>query len=198
MRLTLCVMVFAFVAVIAAACFSVGGKNASPSANCLGPKETLDGELLIGDCTMYDEKSNTVQFSDFRGEYLFVNFWASWCPYCQKEMPAMEQVWLERKSGTFQMLAVSLPMRGETEEAAKDFFFTQHDFTYHFAFDRDGKMSALYDVRSIPMSYLVDRDGVVQAVIIGSRTWTSPGCQNLFDAVMADEELTRGLIRGCR
>lgn len=186
------------VAVIAGALWWFGGKDASPTEACPGPYADAQGNKFLGNCTVYDENGRAVQFKSFRGKHLFINFWASWCPPCRQEMPAMEELWHERKEQNFAMLAVSLPWRGETEEKAKNFFFTEYGFTYRFAFDRDDAVTTAYGVPNIPATLLVSPDGTIAVFVSGARHWDTATCRKLLDAWMAGLEITRGLLNGCR
>jgi peroxiredoxin len=94
-----------------------------------------------------------------------VNFWATWCPPCRKEMPDLEKLYEELKDKGFVILAIS------DEEADKvKPFVTERNVTYPILLDPGRKVNDLFQVEGIPKSFVYDRDGKLVAESIDMRT----------------------------
>lgn len=105
-----------------------------------------------------------------RGGWVLLNFWATWCGPCREEMPSMER--LSRNFGNqgFTILAVN-----QRESAAQvNSFMRQHGLNFTVPLDSDGKVSNLYRVYGIPVTYLIDGNGQAVGMKSGSRDWASP------------------------
>ncbi len=111
--------------------------------------ETLDGQMLT--------------LSDFRGQAVLVSFWATWCPSCQLEMPAIQGVYDQYRDQGFIVLAVNL-QEGDAQLSA---FAGQRGLTFPILMDRDGQVFARYRVKALPSSFFVDRAGVIREVTVG-------------------------------
>jgi peroxiredoxin len=111
--------------------------------------ETLDGQ--------------TMTLSDLPGQVVLINFWATWCPPCRAEMPAIQQVHEQYSDQGFVVLAVNLQER----DAQVTAFIDQMELTFPVLMDRDGDVANRYLVRSIPTTFFVDRSGVIQDVVVG-------------------------------
>lgn len=105
-----------------------------------------------------------VQLGDFRGQVVLLNFWATWCPPCQAEMPDLDA--LHRQYGQergFTVLGVDVEESPATVEA----FLRTRSFAFPILLDTDGQVSNdTYTVRSLPMSIIIDRQGNIRD------TWT--------------------------
>ena len=100
---------------------------------------------------------------DLRGQVVLINFWATWCPPCRAEMPAIQQAYAEYRERGFVVLAVN-----QREDAtAITPFLEQHGLTFPILIDRDGQASATYQASALPSSFFVDRRGVIRAVYHG-------------------------------
>ncbi len=99
-----------------------------------------------------------VRLSDLRGKPVFVNFWATWCPFCVEEMPDMQKVYDERKQDGLVILAVN---RAESENVIKKFLDTGLDgkIKYIILLDRSDDVARAYIPFGMPVSYFIDRDG---------------------------------------
>ncbi|GAB6098456.1 redoxin domain-containing protein [Halanaerocella petrolearia] len=100
-----------------------------------------------------------VALSDFRGKYVLVNFWATWCPPCRAEMPDLNQFYLENKDD-FVVLGVNL---AESKNKVKE-FITDGGYQYPIVLDKSRVVGSEYQVTAIPTSYFIDRQGRVQYV----------------------------------
>jgi cytochrome c biogenesis protein CcmG/thiol:disulfide interchange protein DsbE len=101
--------------------------------------------------------------SDYRGKVVLVNFWASWCGPCTKELPTLEaaQKRMERGGGT----VLGINIRDNTEDAMR--FVRRFDLTFPSLRDGSGDETDKWGVTGYPESYLLDRDGRVVAHSIG-------------------------------
>ena len=95
------------------------------------------------------------RLSDQRGKVVVLNFWASWCPPCRKEMPAFEKVWREFKEQGVVFVGVAV---SDTEEDARD-FADKIGITYPLGLDTTGGMSRAYRVLALPTTVFIDSQG---------------------------------------
>jgi len=138
----------------APAAATTGGQIPSPREGFLAPDFTL--ELLGG---------GQVTLSDLRGKAVVINLWASWCPPCRAEMPAIQRVYESSSGRGLEVLAVNTTYQ-DSERAALE--FTQElGLTFPVPLDRSGTVSRSYQLRALPSTFFVDRDGIIRKVIIG-------------------------------
>jgi len=125
---------------------------------------------------MMDAKS--VNLQDYRGRFVLLNFWATWCSPCLKEMPDLENAYNEMGQEKLVVLAVGM---GESVEKIKA-FFNKYGFTFPLLADNRMKITKLYGVKNIPVTYLIDPDGVVLGRALGVRDWASPDLLAFIDS----------------
>jgi cytochrome c biogenesis protein CcmG/thiol:disulfide interchange protein DsbE len=106
----------------------------------------------------------------YRDRVVLVNLWASWCPPCVAEMPALERLHRKLKAEGLIVLGVSV----DKEEADTRKVVSASGLTFAIARDPEGVMSNAYRATGYPESYLVDRRGVVRDIFIGPADWDSP------------------------
>jgi peroxiredoxin len=116
---------------------------------------------------------------DHRGKPLLINFWATWCPPCLEEMPALERLWRQHKDGGFVLLAVSL----DTDPELVGPFLARHDLTFPVALDPKFEVANLYGVRALPATFVVDRLGNLTALALGPRTWDNDAAHSLVEVL---------------
>ena len=125
-----------------------------------------------------DGKSRAL--SSYRGQVVFLNFWATWCPPCRAEMPSMQILQDRYKVDDLTVLAVVL----QEPRAAVEKFVAEYELTFAIPLDTDGRVAAMYGIRSIPTTYIIGRDGTVIAGAIGGRDWASDEAFEFFDAIV--------------
>jgi peroxiredoxin len=101
----------------------------------------------------------------FHGKVLYVDFWASWCPPCAKSFPFMNDLDRDLKDKGLQILGVNLD---QVPEDAKT-FLAKYPANFTVVSDADEKCARDFDVKAMPSSYLVDRNGVIRHVHLGFR-----------------------------
>ena len=122
-----------------------------------------------------------VRLSDYRGKVVFLNIWATWCSPCREEMPSMERLYQEMKNEDFEILAVSIDTLGEKAVAP---FMAELNLTFPALFDSQGATGSLYNTTGVPESFIIDKNGIVAAKIIGARNWASPDAIEAFKALL--------------
>ncbi len=131
-----------------------GAPPPSPREGFSAPDFTL--ELLSG---------GEVTLSDLRGQAVMINLWASWCPPCRAEMPAIERVYQDLKDEGLVVLAVNTTYQDSESAAAA--FVAEFGLTFPILLDRTGAVSNRYQLRGLPSTYFVDREGVIRSVVVG-------------------------------
>jgi thiol-disulfide isomerase/thioredoxin len=137
------------------------------------PKETFPAQ----DFTLKNQNNEEVSLSSFKGQIVFLNFWATWCPPCKKEMPSMQALHETLEDEEFMMLAVNLQ---EDPQKVKD-FLDKNGYTFPVLMDTQGKVGGrLYEVKSIPTTYILDKNNNILARVVGTREWNTDEIQQLF------------------
>ncbi len=104
-----------------------------------------------------------VSLSDLRGQVVLINLWATWCPPCRAEMPAIQQAYERFRDQGFIVLAVN-----QQEESAVILkYMNDQRLTFPALLDSDARVSAAYQARVLPSSFFIDRRGIIRAVYRG-------------------------------
>ena len=106
----------------------------------------------------------TVRLSDFEGKIVYVDFWASWCAPCRQSLPQLQEL-RERYADDFEVYAINV----DEEPADGRDFLEQYPVSYPVLSDPEATLPPLFDVKGMPTSYLVDRDGNLRYVHQGFR-----------------------------
>jgi peroxiredoxin len=136
---------------------------------------------LAPDFDLADLSGERVRLSDLRGKKaVFLNFWASWCPSCQHEMPTMEALYRQFKGQGLEILAVSIDRR--KADVAK--FMNTHRMTFPVLLDPDSMVAHEYRVTAIPTHYFIDRTGVIRSREVAARDWSKPGAWTAIEELL--------------
>ncbi len=115
------------------------------------------------DFTLMNRSGEMVSLNDFRGQVVLINFWATWCAPCRKEMPFLEQIYQRYERLGVTLLGVNVEDGPEEAKA----FLKETPVSFPVLFDMDKTVSSLYGVEAMPTTILVDRQGNVRFVHYG-------------------------------
>ena len=132
------------------------------------------------DFTLPHADGKKVALKDFRGKVVFLNFWATWCESCREEMPAMERLYKEFKGKGLEVVAVNVKEKRPDALA----FYKKFQLTYPLLLDTEGQVGLLYGAFGLPVTYLIDRKGVVLARLWGPADWYSPDARKLIGSLL--------------
>ena len=130
-----------------------------------------------------DPAGKQLNLKDLRGKVVFINFWATWCPPCIEEMPAMEKLQQELEKDGLVILAINFQ---EGPDQVKQ-FLTKNNFTFRALLDRDGKVAERYQAWALPVSVIINKRGEIAARAIGIKDWSSDEALQFFRKLLAEE-----------
>jgi peroxiredoxin len=130
------------------------GKTSAPQAGFAAP-----------DFTLKTPDSEEYTLSELKGNAVLVNLWATWCPPCRAEMPAIEKMYLEYKEQGLVVLAVNMTYQDDPANVAP--FIQKYGLTFPILLEETGGVGSAYQLRSLPSTYFINRAGIIQEVVIG-------------------------------
>ena len=131
-----------------------------------------------------DLDGKTRSLSDYRGKVVLVNFWATWCPPCRREMPSLERLNQKLQGEPFIILAVD-----QWESYDLVFAFTGQldpQPTFPILFDSKSQASKQWDVKGLPASFIVDKQGRVVYRAMGGREFDHPEIEQLIRKLLKE------------
>lgn len=136
----------------------------SPFLGCSEKKVILRNGQRAPAFTLTDTSGKTIRVpEDVRGKVVAIRFWASTCKYCAAEMPEMEEVYKKYADKGLIILAVNIgEERGTVERFAKE-----HNISYPLLVDPGQEVTKRYGVISVPVTVILDRDGIIRQKILG-------------------------------
>lgn len=140
---------------------NTGNRDTRPEAGFTAP-----------DFTLLNEEGKEVTLSQLKGKPVFINFWASWCPPCKEEMPLIQEAY-EKYGDQVVFLGVNLTFQDSREEAIS--FMKSNGYEMPILFDDNPDVkktvAKLYRAESIPTSFFIDKNGVIQIKKIGAMNY---------------------------
>ncbi len=113
--------------------------------------------------TLTSTQGESFTLAELKGKVVLVNFWATWCPPCRAEMPALDAAYRAHKDAGFVVLAVDQMESADIVNA----FGAKYNLSFPLLLDGDGAINRQYLVSALPTSFFVDRRGVIRDMMIG-------------------------------
>lgn len=144
-----------------------------------------DPPAPIEDTVFFDRNGGEVRLSDYKGTPLIVNFWATWCPPCVAEMPALDRLKGLLSSSGIDVLAIDEDRNGA--ELAAKFYETNNITNLDILIDRQMALIKSAGVSGLPTTLFVDADGNEIAAVVGEAKWDSPAAVTFVKACLLPE-----------
>jgi thiol-disulfide isomerase/thioredoxin len=144
----------------------------------------LAERLPAPELALKDGDGRAHSLSGLRGKVVLVNFWATWCPPCRREMPSMQRLYQRFPRGHFEILAVNA---GEDDGTIFAFTGTLESApTFPLLLDLDGRAMRQWPVKGLPTSFVVDKRGRIALRAVGGRDFDSPAVVAQVQALISE------------
>ena len=148
----------------------IAGCSPGPAPQALAPSSIPSPDVgtrvgnLAPDFQLLDLDQEPVSLSGLRGKPVVLNFWATWCPPCVDEMPYLQEIYDEYSSEGLMLLAIDV---GESQSQVEE-FLQRNNLSLPVLLDTEGVVVHQYTVITIPTTYFIDGDGIIQSKRIGA------------------------------
>lgn len=128
------------------------------------------------DFALTDLNGRQWQLSELRGKVVFINFWATWCPPCIKELPSMDSLNKRMAGKPFQMLTILFNDQAQLAQS----LVNKAGYKFPVLIDPSSETGNQYGLTGVPETYIVDPQGILQEKFIGPAKWDSPEALQLI------------------
>ena len=135
--------------------------------------------------TMTSGSKTTKSISDYRGQVVLLNMWATWCGPCKQEMPGIQA--LHESLGPLGLRVVAVSVDDPGLEDAIRAFVAEHKLTFEILHEGSGKIEHDYQTSGIPETFLIGKDGVIRKRVIGAAQWNSDANVSLVRGLLAED-----------
>jgi peroxiredoxin len=147
----------------------------------------LDGQWVGREAVPFELETlggQTRSLSSYRGDVVFLNFWASFCKPCRKEMPSMDRLIRQYSDRGLSMVAISLDASKQDARGFLQEFLPNGRTAMDILWDPTGEVGNRYGTERIPETYLIDREGRIVARFVSEYDWTRPEVKRLIEAML--------------
>ncbi len=141
----------------------------------------IKGNQKVPNFSLKDLIGRKVEIRQFKGKIVFLNFWATWCGPCKEEMPGLEVLHQQFTGENFVLLTISVDYEGLKVVQG---FVNKNRYTFPVLLDPNGETLDLFEVKGIPTTFIIDRNGMVIGRAIGPRDWKSPEVLSLINLLV--------------
>ncbi len=138
-------------------------------------------EVQASGFTLTSLEGEDVSLDHYRGQYVLLNFWATWCGPCKVEMPSLEALHQRFKSDNLKVLAVSNDMFGEKVVRP---YIEANKLSFTVLLDQQLEVSHQYGVVSLPTTFLIDPEGNIIGALRGAEDWSRPNTLSYFEDLL--------------
>lgn len=140
-------------------------------AACEKAPEVAEIGKLAPNFSLVERNGKTWTLSDLKGQVVFVNFWATWCPPCRQEMPSMQRLFTMLPKKSFKMLTIL----SQDDPKRAEIFAKKLGITMPILDDQANNIGPKYGLTGVPETFIIDKKGVLREKFIGPAHWDSPG-----------------------
>ncbi len=151
----------------------VWGQHPAPEVDHVAP-----------DFTLPDLEGNQISLSTYKGRVVLLNFWATWCPPCRLEMPTMEKAYRKYRDKGFEVVAVSVDAGPKSSVKS---FLRELGLSFQVLLDPDMETLRAFRGFSLPMTVVIDRQGVIRSRELGYRDWSDGESTKLFQRLLSEK-----------
>ena len=137
----------------------------------------------VPDIKLIRDDGKIVSLASFKGKVVLVNFWATWCPPCVREMPDLNRLYSMLHKKGLEIVAIANPR--DSVDRIKN-FFKFNGIQFHYYMDQDFTAARAFMVRALPTTYVIDKKGIVRQRFVGARPWTSPQFLDFFNSLLKE------------
>ena len=166
---------------IAVAWMSVSQPQTEQAAPAMPMAGNDMANAMAPDFALPDLEAKTVKLSDFDGQVRIVDFWATWCPPCRREMPSMERLYRAYLDDGFVVVAVSID-RAPTGKV--EAFVKKLELSFPVLHDRDERVARLYGIPGVPASYVIGARGRIAYRAAGEYDWFRPAARSAVEGLL--------------
>jgi peroxiredoxin len=146
-------------------------------------KESPQEGFLAPHFSLQDLGGTRISLGDFKGKVVILNFWATWCSPCRREIPSLERLYQLRKDKGFEILAVSVDRTSASKVAS---FVADYQMSFPVLADPRGEVGQKYWAKAIPTSFLIDKKGVIRWKVVGAREWDDAYALSQIDQLLSE------------
>jgi len=143
--------------------------------------QPIKGDIKAPDFCLENLKGGKSELRNFKGKVVFLNFWATWCGPCKEEMPSMETLYQQFKEKHFTFLSISVDYEGRNPVKK---FIDKQRYTFPVLLDPKCNVLDLYDVKRIPTTILIDKNGKAIGKVTGPMNWSSQEMISLLNIIL--------------
>ena len=142
----------------------------------------LGPAVAAPDFRLQDMDGEWHTLGDYRGKVVLVNFWATWCPPCRREMPSLERLYQALRDQPFVVLAIN---QWENADHVFSFMGQLNVFpTFPILFDPESRIAEDFGVKGLPTSFVIDRQGRVVYRAVGGRAFDHPEIERIIGTLL--------------
>ena len=148
------------------------------SFSLFAAKTNKKEDVKVPNIVLQDQYGKKHNLADYKGKVVVINFWATWCGYCVRELPDFEKVYKELGSNAKDVIIIGVagPKSKQNQnnvDVSKEeitAFLKKKNITYPTLMDETGKSFDDYKVRALPMTYVINKDGYLEGFVSGAIT----------------------------
>ena len=170
--------------VVAVACALLFMHNANASDETT--YKVIVGKPPVPSLKLSTLDGQAVDLASLRGKVVLINFWATWCIPCRREMPSLQRLWLKLEQSSLQILAVDV---GEGEAEVTNFLSTFNPApTFQIVLDKSSAVLQTWPVKALPTTFIIDQQGRLAYQAIGGLEFDSPASMRVITDLIAREK----------